>query len=629
MPLAKDLSLPADPANEPIPLNADPLESGQVESPSEEDLAALIPDLALLEAAEHDARAREHASEPGKAPAQSRATAAAPAAAAPPAASAPEPAAAKAAALPPHPAPAVPAPARTAGLLHDDPYADMVPEPEIELFDSGASAPTAPAATPAVAEAGVAAAASPAPEANADAAPDLNLAPQPQSGTGTAPTAHEPQDTALKTGAEPGTAAPAPADELEGLDLLSLMPDPEPAPKAVPASALAPPGSAAAADSTSEARRLVPAHATAPAPAAHAAPAPTAHGSASAPAARPAAKVAARPIPASTPAAARATAGTVGKPAAPVPSRPAAPGADRAIRAGSGSVTGPAAALARPMPTARAPVSAPRPAAAPAAAPAARRPASPAQPAGADPSPSDTANIAVPPVMDIEFIRRNKLVERYFAGRLPMRARTVFEQFCREHPQFVDEIGLAERVHAGLRLLEAGGNPEPWAEKPRQLWEHWYVPAALAAAVLILGITALVVQHGSSAKSGQITALQAQLAAQPMDAATTTRTIRLLPSRSGPSPAPAITVGGDDAQFADLRIDLTHSAGKVFRVTIDRLDQGRVAVLNNLEKDSDGALDIGFNTSALGPGTYQFTIEALDWSGQPTPDSWVSIAVAH
>ena len=59
--------------------------------------------------------------------------------------------------------------------------------------------------------------------------------------------------------------------------------------------------------------------------------------------------------------------------------------------------------------------------------------------------------------MDRDFIARNQVVERYLSGRLPLKGATEFERFCRENPDVLDELGLAERVNAGLRLLDASG----------------------------------------------------------------------------------------------------------------------------------------------------------------------------
>ena len=65
------------------------------------------------------------------------------------------------------------------------------------------------------------------------------------------------------------------------------------------------------------------------------------------------------------------------------------------------------------------------------------------------------------------------------------------------------------------------------------------------------------------------------------------------------------------------------------RVTIDRLDQGRVLSLGNVARDSNGHLRIAMNSSALGPGDYTVTMEGVDWRGSLTPQAWASFAVAR
>jgi len=231
--------------------------------------------------------------------------------------------------------------------------------------------------------------------------------------------------------------------------------------------------------------------------------------------------------------------------------------------------------------------------------------------------------------MDRDFVARNQVVERYLSGRLPLKAATEFERFCRNHPELLDEIGLPERVNAGLKLLEASGKPEPWQEAPRPLWQKPQVTLGLAIAAVVLGLSLVGVAANSSSKSHRIAELQKQNSERALDPATSTREIRLLPSRSGASNSPAITIGGGAVQLADFKIDESRSPYHAFRVTIDRIDQGRVAVINNLDKDSNGHLRIALNSSALGPGNYQLTLEGLDWRGQPQPDSWVTIGILH
>jgi hypothetical protein len=253
----------------------------------------------------------------------------------------------------------------------------------------------------------------------------------------------------------------------------------------------------------------------------------------------------------------------------------------------------------------------------------------PAAPAATPAANASSANAVPPaPTMDRDFIARNQVVERYLSGRLPLKAATEFERFCRDHGQLLDEIGLPERVNAGLRLLEASGKPEPWQEAPRPVWQKPQVTLVLAVAVVVLGMALAIAGAASSSKSHRIAELQKQNSERALDAATSTREIRLLPSRSGASNSPAITIGGGaSAQLADLKIDESRSPYHTFRVTIDRIDQGRVAVISNLGKDSNGNLRIALNSSALGPGNYQLTVEGLDWRGQPQPDSWITIGI--
>jgi len=231
--------------------------------------------------------------------------------------------------------------------------------------------------------------------------------------------------------------------------------------------------------------------------------------------------------------------------------------------------------------------------------------------------------------MDRDFIARNQVVERYLSGRLPLKGATDFERFCHDNPQLLDEIGLPERVNAGLRLLEASGKPEPWQEKATPAWQKPQVTIGLAAAVAVLCLTLLMVGGSNAGKNRQITALNKQMLEQALDPATSTREIRVLPSRSGASNTPAITIGGGAAQLADLKIDESRSPYHSFRLTIDRIDQGRVAIITNVGKDSNGNLRLALNSSALGPGAYQFTIEGINWRGEPEPDSWVTIGVAR
>src|SRR5579863_4331230 len=190
-------------------------------------------------------------------------------------------------------------------------------------------------------------------------------------------------------------------------------------------------------------------------------------------------------------------------------------------------------------------------------------------------------------VMDREFIARNQIVERYLGGRLPLKGAQDFERYCREHPELLDDIGLTERINVALRLLEAGGRAPPWEVRARPWWQRLPVLFGTAGLALALSVTALVLLGKLSARDHAIAALQRQVAIQALDPAQSTRVITVIPNRTAPSPRILATIGGRIAEMADVKIDVSWSKFTAFRVTVDRSDQGRVAVLHNILRDSN------------------------------------------
>jgi hypothetical protein len=229
--------------------------------------------------------------------------------------------------------------------------------------------------------------------------------------------------------------------------------------------------------------------------------------------------------------------------------------------------------------------------------------------------------------MDREFIARNQIVERYLGGRLPPRGAQDFERYCRAHPQELDEIALGEHVSAALRLLEAGGIALPW-EVRKPWWQRAPLLLGASALALLLAVVSLVLAHKLGVRDHTIASLRQLLTQQSLEPVSSTRQITLIPSRT-PSSRSAVTIGGSAAELADLRIDVSWSAFSSFRVTIDRLEQGRVAILHNVLRDSNGHLHLGLNSSALGPGDYQLTIEGMNWRGDTVAQAWTTITVTR
>lgn len=241
---------------------------------------------------------------------------------------------------------------------------------------------------------------------------------------------------------------------------------------------------------------------------------------------------------------------------------------------------------------------------------------------------TDAARPATP-AMNREFIIRNQIVERYLAGHLPVRGAQDFERFCRQHPELLEEIGLADRLNAGLRLLDSGGLASP-LEQPKV--RFWQKPALLYGLIVLAAVTALialVLFSKLTTAHTQISRLQQRVQTQPLEAATGTTSLVLMPSRTAPSRRAVASFGSGSAEIADLKIDMSWSKFTTFRVTIDRIDEGRVGIIYQALKDSNGHVHLGLNTSALGPGLYQVTLEGLDWRGDASAQAWLTVELAH
>jgi len=229
------------------------------------------------------------------------------------------------------------------------------------------------------------------------------------------------------------------------------------------------------------------------------------------------------------------------------------------------------------------------------------------------------------PAMDREFIIKNQIVERYLAGRLPPKGVTDFEKLIRSRPQLIDELGLADKVNAGLRLLDAAGIAEPWAEKPKKAWETpaFTMGAAALAVVALIGCAVLAMQVSS--RNATIAKQSQENLERPIAPSTRKRTILVGVARNGPPAQSTLTI--HHGEFAELKADLSWARYGSFKLSIDRVNQGRVAVLDGLEKDSNGHLRISLNAGAFGPGDYMVTIEGFNMRREGLPIAWYRISV--
>jgi len=229
--------------------------------------------------------------------------------------------------------------------------------------------------------------------------------------------------------------------------------------------------------------------------------------------------------------------------------------------------------------------------------------------------------------MDREFIIKNQIVERYLAGRLPPKGVTDFEKLIRARPELIEELGLADRVNAGLRLLDAAGIAEPWAEKEKKFWEKPAFTFTAAGVAIAALIACLVLGLQVASRNTSIEKLKAENHERPVVPSTKKRTIIVNASRNGPPGSSALTI--NTGEFAEMKVDVSWSRFTMFKVTIERINQGRVGIFDGLTRDSNGQVRMSLNSGALGPGDYLVTFEGLDMRRQGLPVAWFRFSVAR
>ena len=236
--------------------------------------------------------------------------------------------------------------------------------------------------------------------------------------------------------------------------------------------------------------------------------------------------------------------------------------------------------------------------------------------------------VAAPPRFDAKFIEEHKLIERYLENKLPRKGALDLENWCRTHPEYLDNLKLSERAQASLKLLEASGHPVDLREPEQPWWRSPYLLIglsvatflSLAATWLLVGKIALLRSELEDAK------LRAKQGTLVQPAVHTVQ--RISPDHAPGVDAARIVVSTSAPQLIDLYLDMTYTQKlNLFRITVDKREQGRALVLNNVLKDSNNDLRMTFNTTGLSAGIYTVRIEALPPRGDPIPDGWLLLEV--
>ena len=231
------------------------------------------------------------------------------------------------------------------------------------------------------------------------------------------------------------------------------------------------------------------------------------------------------------------------------------------------------------------------------------------------------------PRFDAKFIEDHQLIERYLEDKLPPKGARDLEKWCRENPAYLDGLNLSVRAQASLKLLDAIGRPADLQEPAPPWWKTPYVPIGLGVIALVCLIAFWSLFGKYLLLRSELDDTRTRLNQGSLVQPSVESSVQIAPDHAPGIDHARISVNHNAPQLMDLHIDLSYSKATQFRLIIDKQDQGRALILNDLLKDSNGELRMTFNTSGLNPGTYMGRIEALPFRGGPVPEGWLILDV--
>jgi hypothetical protein len=191
----------------------------------------------------------------------------------------------------------------------------------------------------------------------------------------------------------------------------------------------------------------------------------------------------------------------------------------------------------------------------------------------------------------------------------------------------------SQRAHKPAEQVDLPLPPPPGPPLPVQHHElaWWQEPVAIAglAALAALLLVASAFSMFAASRDRELAAdLESQLKSRTLQVAATQRALRIAPNpRSWSANPDAIIEWPDPPELLDLYLPVAYTDFTTFGIVIDKVEQGRILVVQRMAPDSNRELRLSLNSSAFGPGEYRIRIEGYNWRGERADAGWVRLVV--
>jgi hypothetical protein len=148
--------------------------------------------------------------------------------------------------------------------------------------------------------------------------------------------------------------------------------------------------------------------------------------------------------------------------------------------------------------------------------------------------------------------------------------------------------------------------------------------AVVTASTLVAGMSLL----GAARDRSALQAAEQREQLLTLRAINSVRALRIAPNPRSWSAAPDAAIAWTEPpQLLELHLPVGYADFLHFAIIMDKVDHGRVLVVERVAPDSNKELLLSLNSSALGPGEYRLRLQGYTWRGERVDVGWVRLAV--
>ncbi len=184
----------------------------------------------------------------------------------------------------------------------------------------------------------------------------------------------------------------------------------------------------------------------------------------------------------------------------------------------------------------------------------------------------------------------------------------------------------AEQVE--LPLPPPPGPPLPAPEIELAWWQKPAAVGSIGAAAVLFAVIAWFSHLAASRDRDAAAVLETRVKTLTLRPSTREHALRIAPNPRSWSADPDATIHWPDPpELLDLYLPVAYSDFTTFGLAIDKVDVGRVMVVQRMAPDSNRELRLSLNSSAFGPGEYRIRIDGYNWRGDRAEVGWVRLVV--